>query len=94
MKWCYLGNLQLLSRAVSLFTVVVVAEMETSPQKDNLGIYDYWGMLYGGLSRGCYEAYLITLTDRFYLFCYSGQRGTIALKLVSIYLEGENCLKF
>ena len=28
-------------------------------------IYDSSGILYGGLSRECYEAYLVTLTDRY-----------------------------
>ena len=36
-----------------------------------------WESIVWGITRGGCETYLVTLTDRYYFLCVSGQRGTI-----------------
>ena len=43
--------------------------------KDNLGIYGSSGISYGGFSRGCYEAYLVTLTNICFFHCFLVNAG-------------------
>ena len=45
----------------------------------------FFGNIVWGITRGGFEAYLVTLTDRCSFLCVSGQRGTIIAK--SMYEE-------
>ena len=42
-------------------------------------------IVWGITRRGC-ETYLVTLTDRYYFLCVSGQRGTIAKSMYEEHL--------
>ena len=45
-----------------------------------------WESTLWGITRGGCEAYLVTLTDRCYFLCVSGQRGTIAKSMYGEHL--------
>ena len=47
----------------------------TQGVEDNLGIYGSSGISYGALSRGCYKAYLVTLTDIYSFFVFLVNAG-------------------
>ena len=45
-----------------------------------------WESIVWGITRGRYETYLVTLADRFFFLCVSGQRGTIAKSMYEEHL--------